>query len=69
MTNNKNLPTALLTERQVADLTGLAPGSLRNMRSERRGPQFVKLGSNGVVRYRPADIDAWISSQLIKTRD
>jgi hypothetical protein len=42
---------ALLTEEQVVEQLHVSVASLRRWRLERRGPQFIKVGS--LVRYRP----------------
>jgi hypothetical protein len=46
---------ALLTEEQVAEQLHVSVASLRRWRLERRGPQFIKVGS--LVRYRPEDLE------------
>ena len=53
--------TQLLSESQVASLTGLSKGTLRTWRCRRKGPPFRKLGSR--VVYDADDITAWIQSQ------
>ncbi|MCC7055693.1 MAG: helix-turn-helix domain-containing protein [Gemmatimonadaceae bacterium] len=50
----------LLTEGQVAAMTGLAIKTLQNWRSKRTGPAFVKLGA--AVRYRADEITRWIDN-------
>jgi hypothetical protein len=47
-----------LTEADVSDLTRFAAGTLRNMRSEGRGPRFLRVGK--AIRYRRADVVAWL---------
>lgn len=49
----------LLTDTEVAALCGCAVQTLRNMRWRGEGPRFVKLGGR-MVRYRPADVRAFI---------
>ena len=56
-----NTQQRLLNEHEVADSCSISVLTLRKWRSQRRGPQFVKIGA--LVRYRPADVDAWIASQ------
>ena len=51
----------LLSESQVAGLTGLSKGTLRTWRCRRKGPPFRKLGSR--VMYDERDVAAWIASQ------
>ena len=67
-TNNALPPAKLMTELAVVELTGIARGTLRNWRSERRGPTFVKFG-NGAVRYRETDVAEWIEAALVPTRE
>jgi predicted DNA-binding transcriptional regulator AlpA len=51
----------LLTEEDVAKQLHVSIASLRRWRLERRGPQFIKVGS--LVRYRPEELEAWLASQ------
>lgn len=53
----------LLNEKEVAIELGIAAGTLRNWRSLRIGIPYVKLGKRA-VRYRRADVDAFIASGL-----
>ncbi|MFL6098803.1 MAG: helix-turn-helix transcriptional regulator [Actinomycetales bacterium] len=56
---------ALLKTAEVGTLTGLAPAHLANMRSQGRGPRFVRLGA--AVRYRREDVEAWIADHTVET--
>jgi predicted DNA-binding transcriptional regulator AlpA len=56
-----NTQQRLLNEREVADSCSISVLTLRKWRSQKRGPQFVKIGA--LVRYRPEDVDAWIAAQ------
>ncbi len=58
---NQSTSQRLLNERQVADSCSISVLTLRKWRSQKRGPQFVKIGA--LVRYRPEDVDAWIAEQ------
>ena len=51
---------ALLTEHDVARLTGLSVASVRRWRLRRKGPRYVKIGA--AVRYRPEDLAAWLEA-------
>jgi hypothetical protein len=51
----------LLTERDVARITGLSVASVRRWRLFRLGPKFLKLGA--AVRYNPADVASWLKSR------
>jgi excisionase family DNA binding protein len=50
----------LLTEEEVAKRLHVSLASIRRWRVERRGPQFIKVGS--LVRYRPEDLESWLAS-------
>lgn len=52
---------ALLNERQAAAALGLSHRTLQSWRVRGGGPEFIKLGSS--VRYRPADLDAWLAER------
>ena len=49
----------LMTETEVAKRLNVSLASVRRWRLERRGPTFVKVSA--LVRYRPEDLDAWLS--------
>ena len=51
--------TRLLTEADVAQRLHVSLASVRRWRVERRGPQFIKVGS--LVRYRSEDLDMWLA--------
>ena len=56
-----NTQQRLLNEHEVAESCSISVLTLRKWRSQRRGPQYVKLGA--LVRYRPEDVDGWIVAQ------
>lgn len=47
---------------EVAEMTGIAPATLRFWRHEGRGPKSAKLGRR--IVYREADVLAWIDEQF-----
>ena len=51
----------LLTEYDIARLTGLSVASVRRWRLLKRGPKYIKIGS--AVRYPPEDVSAWLRSR------
>ena len=56
----------LLDERKAAEVLGLSPGTLSVWRSTGRYQvPFVKVGH--LVRYRVADLDAWLESRTRTT--
>jgi excisionase family DNA binding protein len=52
-----------LTPIQAAKYIGLSEAALRLWRSQGRGPRHFKAGEK-LVRYRRADLDAWIEARL-----
>jgi excisionase family DNA binding protein len=48
----------LLTTKEAAEFLRLKPHTLENMRSQGKGPIFLKLG--GRVFYHRADLKAWL---------
>ncbi|MCB7128410.1 MAG: helix-turn-helix domain-containing protein [Candidatus Brocadiales bacterium] len=55
---------SLLKTEAAADFLSMSPGTLRWWRSIGRGPPFVKCGD--AVRYRAEDLEAWVSSRVVK---
>ena len=51
----------MLTTKQLADRWQMDDGTLRNWRSDKKGPQFITLGKGKRPRvlYRLADIEAY----------
>jgi len=52
-----------LTARQAADLIGVTPARLYQRRVAGTGPKFVRFPQNGALRYRRADVEAWLAEQ------
>jgi hypothetical protein len=52
----------LLTQREAALALRLSERTLERSRVTGLGPRFVKAGRR--VLYRPADLEAWITSQV-----
>ena len=50
-----------------SDYPFLSPGSLANMRCRKEGPKYYKL--NKKVLYKRSDLEAWLCSQPVLTRD
>ena len=53
----------------AAEYTTLSCPTLERLRLTGNGPAFAKLtpGPRGSVRYRRADLDAWIASRLVRS--
>ena len=62
--NSATLPKHL-NEHQAADVTGLSVKTLRRMRHEMRGPQYVKLGRR--VVYSETDLGSWLNDNRVDT--
>lgn len=56
-----------LSDVEVSELYGWAPSTLRRWRCEGIGPKFIKDGR--MIFYRVTDLDAYISSKAVRTRD
>jgi excisionase family DNA binding protein len=54
----------LLTVTEVARQLQLAERTLEQWRQARRGPPYILVGRS--VRYRQADIDAWLAARLVE---
>lgn len=52
----------LLTDSEVAALLGASLQTIRNWRWRGEGPKHVTLGKR-MVRYKPADVQAFIEGQ------
>ena len=69
MQHNQATPPASISEilnnEQAASYIQVKPSTLNNWRVAGSGPPFCKIGS--AVRYRRADVDAWLASKVIKS--
>lgn len=61
-------PTTLLTTTEAAAHIGVAPSTLAHWRSAGEPhPPAVRLGRRS-LRYRVADLDAWLEAQVERTQ-
>jgi len=67
MNTEQSSPAALLDSGQAAQRLGKSKSWLDTQRSKGRGPRFVRIGCT--IRYRTADIDAYLTSSLVETDD
>ena len=51
----------LMDEKELANRLGISVHALRRWRFEGRGPRYIHIGR--LVRYRPADVEAWLDAQ------
>lgn len=56
----------LLTTSHLAEMLGCSTQWCEIARGGDYGPPFVYVG-NHLVRYRPADVKAWLESRVVKT--
>ena len=49
----------------VSRLTGVSSSTLEKWRLTGEGPPYLKL--NRLVRYRSADVDAWLVARLVRS--
>jgi predicted DNA-binding transcriptional regulator AlpA len=52
-----------LTPVKAARYVGISEAALRLWRAEGKGPRYFKAGEK-LIRYRRADLDAWIEARL-----
>jgi len=55
----------LLTQVEAAKLLRLSERTLERLRLQGGGPSYVKCGRS--VRYREADIEAWIAQRIVSS--
>ena len=55
----------ILTTLEAAQYVRLGKPTLERARVTGEGPRYAKLG--GAVRYRRADLDAWLSSRIVSS--
>ena len=56
----------LVSTAEAAQMLGLAPKTLREWRSQRKGPAVLRLGTGPRARccYRRSDLEAWTRANL-----
>ena len=59
------MPTNILNTAEAAQYVGLGKPTMERFRVSGGGPQYCKLG--GAVRYRQADLDAWLESRVTRS--
>lgn len=64
-----NREPVTLTTKQVADRYGLSMGTLANWRYLKKGPKFFKIGNGTMVLYKTADVEEFLLSTPILTKD
>jgi hypothetical protein len=65
--SSATVPIKLFTTEEASEMLGVRPQTLALWRSSRRqGPPYVKVGKHH-VRYRVADLEAWLTAQTVPT--
>ena len=57
-------PAALINEKDAAAFLAMSVHYLRQARVKGRGPAYARFGRS--IRYRPADLDAWLSTHMVR---
>ena len=57
----------LLDEKQLAEHLGVAVKTVQCWRQRRKGPRWIKVV--GAVRYRHADVDAWLEKGAVEPEE
>jgi excisionase family DNA binding protein len=57
--HNSDLPTHMMTEKEVADYLHVSLSTVRRWRLLKQLPRFTKIGS--AVRYKPSDVADFLS--------
>ena len=60
---NNKAPAGLLSPADAAEYLGVSAKFLATLRCSGGGPRYALLSSR-MVRYRRADLDAWLSERL-----
>ena len=55
--------TKLFTTEEIAAIFGLSNGYLRNLRHQKAGPKYLKIGK--MVRYRIEDVQDWLDKVAV----
>jgi excisionase family DNA binding protein len=59
------MQTDVFKTREAAGYIQFGESTLERMRLRGDGPPFIKAGKS--VRYRKADLDAWMASRLVRS--
>jgi len=54
---------SLLTQSECAELLRLSERTLERLRVSGSGPKFLRIRHS--VRYRPADVEAWLAARVV----
>ncbi|MEA3428283.1 MAG: helix-turn-helix domain-containing protein [Thermodesulfobacteriota bacterium] len=63
----ENFSQKALSPKEAAVRYSICPGTLANMRFQKKGPRFFKVGRK--VLYKPQDIENWLFRNSVSTSD
>jgi hypothetical protein len=67
MESNSPISSPVVTSVEAARYIGLAPATLRNLRSQSEGPAYVRVGhGRGRVMYRLSALDSYLDARTVK---
>ena len=64
---SRKRPNESLTPQQAAEYLGQSPNTLRQWRSQGRGPAYEKRGRN--IRYKMDDLETWRNANRVLTAE
>ena len=67
MSKPETIHSSVVDEGGAAARLGIAPSTLRNIRSQGRGPKFCRIGRR--IVYRVIDVDAYLEAHLEDPED
>ena len=56
------------TPKEAAPLYSTSEGHLANLRCQKRGPKFNKIGNKKIL-YNKSDLDAWVTENPVLTNE
>jgi predicted DNA-binding transcriptional regulator AlpA len=60
---SERLHAEVMTRQQTAKYCGISVSKLDHDKAEGTGPSFIKIGRS--VRYRRADVEAWLAAHIV----
>ena len=62
--NGRMNPDPMFTTEEAALILGLSPGTMRNLRSQQRGPRYIRVLDRR-IKYRRSDLEKYVTEHLI----
>lgn len=67
MATESRVKDGLVDEKVVAEYLGVSLGTVRRWRVDKKGPVYFKFGYR-IVRYRVADVQAYLQARQVGSR-